>query len=166
MPDAVGLAIDDLTVMAPLVEATASLGLILLFHSTEPVGHVYPGKGTVFPERLYSLIRAFPEARVILAHWGGGLPFYALMPEVREALRNVYVDTAASPLLYQTQIFRTVSDVFGADRILFGSDFPLISQRRALREVTTEGLPSAAEAAILGGNSCRLFGIDNGTAGD
>ena len=37
---------------------------------------------------------------IIAAHWGGGLPFYALMPEVRDALQNVWFDTAAGHLLY------------------------------------------------------------------
>ena len=36
---------------------------------------------------------------------GGGLPFYALMPEVKTALRNVHFDSAAFPYLYQPEVF-------------------------------------------------------------
>ena len=94
-----------------------------------------------------------------MAHWGGGLPFYALMPEVREALAGVYFDTAATPFLYDARVFETVAGLVGADRILFGSDFPLLAQERVLKQLDGAGLSAEEKAAIGGGNAARLFGL-------
>jgi predicted TIM-barrel fold metal-dependent hydrolase len=148
-------------VMQPLVEVLREYRLMLLTHASEPVGHIYPGKGSVTPDRLYPFITNFPDLIVICAHWGGGLPFYALMPEVRKALENVYFDTAASPFLYSPQIYSQVSQLVGADRILFGSDYPLLPPSRLLREIDSVDLPEEARSLILSGNAQRLLGIKN-----
>jgi predicted TIM-barrel fold metal-dependent hydrolase len=145
--------------MEPLVEVLTKHRLILLTHASEPVGHVYPGKGSVTPDRLYTFITNFPDLPIVCAHWGGGLPFYTLMPEVREALENVYFDTAASPFLYRPEIYRQVCQLAGADRILFGSDYPLMPPSRLLKEINSIDLPGEARALILAGNARRLLGL-------
>lgn len=156
-PDTQGFDITDRSLMAPLMEAALRLGLPVVVHCSEPVGHEYPGKGRTTPEKLYRFIENFPENTLVCAHWGGGLPFYALMPEVPEIIKNVYFDTAASPFLYRPEIFTTVAGLVGADRVLFGSDYPLIGQERALREARQAGLEPEDEEAVLGGNAARLF---------
>ena len=140
--------------MQPFVEVLQEHNLILLTHASEPVGHIYPGKGSVAPEMVYPFITNFPDLTIVCAHWGGGLPFYALMPEVKEALKNVYFDTAASPFLYSPQIYSQVSQLVGADRVLFGSDYPLLPQSRFLREIDSTELPEEAKSLILSGNAC------------
>ena len=142
---------------AALAWASSAYDLPLLFHVTEPVGHRYPGKpGLDMPDFAEFLVE-HPEAEVIGAHWGGGLPFYATMPEVREALDRAYVDTAASHLLYDASIFRIMVEVLGADHILFGSDFPLRDPAHEIAKIRALGLDAAVEAAILGSNAARLF---------
>jgi predicted TIM-barrel fold metal-dependent hydrolase len=71
------------------------------------------------------MAKAAPELKLILAHWGGGLPFFELNPTIRKALKNVFYDTSATPLLYEPAIFRRIIDIVGHEKILFGSDFPL-----------------------------------------
>ena len=159
MPDRQGFALDDGEVMGPVAEFAVAHGLPVLTHSSEPVGHQYPGKGEVTPDKLYRFVTRFPALRAVLAHWGGGLPFYALMPEVKAALANVYFDTAASPFLYRPQVFSHVSEILGADKILFGTDFPLIPQSRLIRDVRALKLPAGAEALILGENARKLLGL-------
>jgi len=146
-------------VMQPIVEVLQKHKLILLTHASEPIGHVYPGKGSATPDMLYPFIANFPDLPIVCAHWGGGLPFYALMPEVKEALKNVYFDTAASPFLYSPQIYNQVSQLVGADKILFGSDYPLLPPSRLLREIDSTDLPEEAKSLILSGNALRLLGI-------
>lgn len=158
-PDTQGFDITDQSLLAPLMEAARRLGLPVLVHSSEPVGHQYPGKGRTTPEKLYRFIENFPDNTIICAHWGGGLPFYALMPEVPEVIRNVYFDTAASPFLYQPGVFSTVVGLVGADKILFGTDYPLIEHQRVLEQVQEAGIAPAAREAILGGNATRLLGL-------
>ncbi len=146
-------------VMSTFVDVLKKHKLILLMHTSEPVGHDYPGKGDITPDRLYPLFTAFPDLTAVCAHWGGGLPFYALMPEVKQAMKNVYFDTAASPLLYSPQIYSQVAQLVGADRILFGSDYPLLAPARLLKEINSADLPDEAKSLILHGNARRLLGI-------
>lgn len=149
----------DEVVMEPLVEVLKKYKLILLTHASEPVGHEYPGKGGITPDILYPFITSFPDLTIVCAHWGGGLPFYALMPEVKRAMSNVFFDTAASPLLYDSQIYNQVTQLVGADKILFGSDYPLLEQSRLLNEIRSLDLPQETKDLILSGNARRLLGI-------
>ncbi len=149
----------DEEVMKPFINAVMKHKLMLLSHASEPIGRSYPGKGVLTPEVLYPFISNYPDLIIILAHWGGGLPFYALMPEVNKAMKNVFFDTAASPLLYRPQIYEQVVQLVGAERILFGSDYPLAEQRRALEEVTSLNIPRETKNLILADNAQKLLGI-------
>ena len=164
-PDTQLFDLRDEELMAPIVEAMIEKKLILLTHASEPVGHSYPGKGTITPDMLYPFIARFPGLTVVCAHWGGGLPFYALMPEVKQAMNNVFFDTAASPFLYSPQVYNQVIQLVGADKILFGSDYPLLAQSRSLREIESLDLPEETKSLILSGNAQRLLGIEEKTGG-
>ncbi len=156
-PDTQGFDLADREMMQPVVEAMMRHDMVFLTHASEPVGHSYPGKGVITPDILYRFILNFPELTVVLAHWGGGLPFYALMPEVAAGLGNVYFDTAASPFLYRDDIFRHVVEICGPDKILFGTDYPLIRQGRLLRAVRSLDLPEESKDMILGGSAQRVL---------
>ena len=158
-PDTQGFDLGSKGAMEPLMEAAKALGLIILIHSSEPVGHTYPGKGKTTPDKLYNFIVSFPENIVVFAHWGGGLPFYTLMPEVAEALSNVYYDTAASPLLYRREIFPAALQLIGPERILFGTDFPLLGHRRLLEQVDEAPISHESKVSILSGNAGALLGL-------
>lgn len=141
-PDTQGFALGDEAVMTLLLEVAQAHRLIVTTHSSEPAGHVYPGKGRTTPDVLWRFIQhaaRFPDVKVVCAHWGGGLPFYALMPEVARALGNVYFDTAASPFLYTADVFSVVADLVGVDKILLGSDYPLLRPARLLRQLDKSG---------------------------
>ncbi|MQG69643.1 MAG: amidohydrolase [SAR202 cluster bacterium] len=141
-PDTQGFALGDEAVMTLLLEVAQAHRLIVTTHSSEPAGHVYPGKGRTTPDVLWRFIQhaaRFPDVKVVCAHWGGGLPFYALMPEVARALGNVYFDTAASPFLYTADVFSVVADLVGVDKILLGSDYPLLRPARLLRQLDESG---------------------------
>jgi len=156
-PTTIDIAFDN--IWTPIVKTLAEHRSVCLFHASEPVGHAYPGKEVITPEVLYPFIARHPKLRVLLAHWGGGMPFYGLMPEVKKVLSNTWFDSAASSYLYDATIYRQVADLMGEDRILFGSDYPLMPQSRALAEIRRLSLKTTAEAAILGGNAAGLFGL-------
>ena len=158
-PDIQGFDLRDVDLLRPLVEVMIDYNLILLTHTSEPVGHEYFGKGSITPEKIYPFILAFPKLRIVLAHWGGGLPFYALMPEVNEAIANCYFDTAATPFLYKPQIFKHVVDIIGSERILFGSDNPLLSPKRIVDQVESLNLRREDRERILFRNAENLLGI-------
>jgi predicted TIM-barrel fold metal-dependent hydrolase len=142
-----------------LAWAAAAFDLPLLVHATEPVGHAYAGKEGLPISALYAFAKAAQGVTVIAAHWGGGLPFYALMPEVREAMESMYFDTAASHLLYEPAVYRRVIEAVGVEKVLFGSDFPLTTQAKALERAHSAGLDERELAAVLGGNAARLLGL-------
>ena len=156
-PDTQAYDLADGRVMAPLMEAVRQHGLIVTTHSSEPVGHSYAGKGTTRPEVLWDFVRHNPDATIVLAHWGGGLPFYALMPEVESTLANVYFDIAASPLLYDPRIFEVGARLVGAGKILLGSDFPLVRVQRLLAQIDHAELADGDRTRIAGGNADALL---------
>jgi len=133
----------------------------VLLHASEAVGHAYPGKGTATPERLLPFIERFPDLRIVAAHWGGGLPFFELMPEVAVVTANVVYDCAASTYLYRPQVFRSVLDIVGPDRVLFGSDYPVLRMDRFLNRVHGLNWRDDHERdAVLSLNARRIFALD------
>jgi predicted TIM-barrel fold metal-dependent hydrolase len=157
-PDSSGYNLANSDEADLLAWAASAFDLPVLVHATEPVGHAYPGKEGLSISALYSFVRAAPGVTVIAAHWGGGLPLYALMPEVRDALDQVYFDTAASHLLYDPEIYRLAIDLVGAEKILWASDYPLTSQAKALERTRAAALTDGELAAITGANAASLFG--------
>ncbi len=142
-----------------LIQALIEKKMTLLLHCSEPVGHSYPGKGDTTPELVFSIVQRYPDLSLVCAHWGGGLPFFALMPEVKKVIANTKFDTAASPLLYSSRIYQHNLEILGPDSIVFGSDYPLVSQARVLREIRNLQLPADIEEAILVQNARRILGI-------
>ena len=134
--------------------------LPVLVHTNEPVGHFYPGKSDNTLAQIYHLVKTYPDNRLILGHWGGGIFFYTLLKkEVRESLKNVYFDTAASCFLYRPDIYRIAMELAGEDKVLFGTDYPLIGPGRYFRELEESGIGEAAAKKILGENAAAVFGV-------
>jgi len=155
-PQGQGWNLNDRSTVRSFIDAVRRLGLILTVHASEPIGHDYPGKDSTTPAAIWALIEsAEGDVPIILAHWGGGLAFYELMPEIRQQAQNVYYDSSASHLLYRPEIYRVMTQL-APGRVLFGSDYPLIRQTRALRLARQAGLPAAELSALLGGNAERL----------
>jgi predicted TIM-barrel fold metal-dependent hydrolase len=155
-----GITPDKLDRLEPVMALCREKDAAVLIHTNEPVGHPYPGKSPNTLSQIYSLAKRFPHNRLILAHWGGGLFFYALLKkEVRDVLQNVYFDTAASPFLYDPSIWETAVRIAGADKILFGTDFPLLRPSRYFREIDARPLSDEDKALIKGGNAARILGL-------
>jgi len=148
------------SVLAPFAELCRHYRVPLLLHTNDPVGAAYPGKAALSLPAIYNAIKAFPEVDWILAHWGGGLPFYGLMKkEGPEVLRRVYFDTAASPYLYRPEIYRLGAEMVGPEKIIFGSDYPLLPVKRYLTEMAEANLPEDWREMMLGKNLARLLGL-------
>jgi predicted TIM-barrel fold metal-dependent hydrolase len=165
-PYAQGFSLDDPDFLQ-LVELCIQANLPINLHVNETVGHYYPGKATVPLHHYYRLAERYPDLKLILAHWGGGLFFYELMPAVRRVLQNVWYDTAASPLLYPTKkIFNVALRCIDHKKILYGSDYPLLLYPRKqekpdfrpfIRAIDSLSLDTPVYEGIMGENVTRLL---------
>lgn len=95
------------------------------FHVTDPVGATYTGKTSSPFEDYEWVAQQFPHLKIILAHLGGLLPFHELNASFAKTAKNIYYDTAASPLMYEPKVIEMIIKTIGADRLLYGSDYPL-----------------------------------------
>jgi len=159
MPHGQGYSLGDTALLQPLIEVVRRYHLLVLSHCSEPVGHRYPGKGDVSLPDIERFLIAFPDVYFIAAHWGGGLPFYTLMPEIQRLTANVWYDTAATVYLYRQDILPIAARLVGADRILFASDYGLLPQRRVIDHIRQSGLSDEDIQKILGENARRLPGL-------
>jgi predicted TIM-barrel fold metal-dependent hydrolase len=172
-PHSQGMPADD-PVLGEALALAGELGLAVNFHVTEPGGGNYPGKVATPFEDFVKLARAHPKTKFIWAHWGARAALdndngtgTGIGADVR-ALDNVFFDTAASPLTYSPKIWREMADAVGAERILFGTDFPLVlyparetapSMLSLADEARTSELDDDELAAIVCGTARRVLGI-------
>lgn len=152
-----GITSREVKEIATVLKPLGSLGIPVLIHVSEPVGHFYAGKSPGDLPRIYELLLHLPDCQIVLAHWGGGFFFYELMPEVARAARNVFYDTAASPYLYRPEVYWLALKILGPNRILFGSDYPLLSPHRYFAQWREIALSPRVCAQIQGRNADRLL---------
>lgn len=156
--DAQGFTLEDAAAFADVAAVLWQADRPVMLHASEPLGHHYAGKGTATPERLLSFVAAHQGLKIVFAHWGGGLPFYELMPEVAAMTANVLYDTAASTYLYRPAVFRAVLDVVGPTRVLWGSDHPVLGMGRFLRRTLRDAHLTEHEIPrVLAGNAARVY---------
>ncbi|MDQ7784256.1 MAG: amidohydrolase family protein [Desulfomonilaceae bacterium] len=162
-----GWRLADFEALSPSLQLAQMKRVPVIIHVNEPVGHHYPGKIPVDFRGLLRIIKAHAEVDFILAHFGGGIFVYALMPEVAKILSRTYLDTAASPYLYDPKVFRVAADIMGVDKILFGSDYPLLPLSRYVKQLEEAGIDGDMRERILGRNLADLLklGKDNDTSG-
>jgi len=156
-PHSQHFGIDD-PVWRQILALAAELKMPVNLHVTDPAGGEYPGRVETPLEDFVRLAQEFPATTFILAHWGGGLAYAQRL----SAFPNVCFDTAAFPLMYEPAVFRQALAALPADRVLYGSDYPLILYPQTetapefagfLNELKSAG----ASPAVLGGNAARLF---------
>jgi aminocarboxymuconate-semialdehyde decarboxylase len=109
-----------------------------------------------------------PSLRMIVVHGGGSVP-YALgrlarnfdlhrdeMADPREGFRRLYFDS----VVYDPVPLRYLVDLAGADHVVLGSDYPFpVMDPRPLEVVHQAAFADPTTDAILSGNACRLFGL-------
>jgi len=181
-PHSVGWAVDD-PLFAAVLERVGDWGWPVNLHVTEADSRPYPGKIETPLGDFLKLAEAHPRTRFILAHWGAGLPFVvttgrceahghllaARQDELSPLPPNLYFDTAASPLIYDTDIWAKFVKSAGADRVLFGSDYPLNlypalnaqpEMRRFAEELREQSGLTPDEIRVIGGDNARsLLGL-------
>lgn len=155
-----GIDDDALDRLSPIMAAARDFKVPVLVHTNEPVGHKYPGKTPVTPDQIWNLVTRFSKNKIVLAHWGGGIFFFHLLKkQAKQALQNVYYDTAASPYLYDPRIYAQACKIVGPEKVLFGSDYPLLRPNRYFKEIDEAGLNEKDSAMIRGQSAAKILGI-------
>jgi len=97
----------------------------------------------------------FPELRIVAGHIGH--PWTDEMIGVAWKHDNVYIDTSAYlPRYYPQQLLQFMQS-YGADKVMFGSNFPQLSHSRCMAQVQELGLKPEVLDKFLSGNARRVF---------
>lgn len=127
---------------------------VCLFHVGDTLP---PDQNPSCPAKLSALRKAFPKPTIIAAHMGG----YRHWTESIEHLASsdVYVDTSSVTDFVDDTLLTKLFNTFGAERILFGSDYPLfdpaieieqLKKRLSLSETDLDTLLSNADHLLEG----------------
>lgn len=152
-----GVSLDDPAFLA-LAELALELAVPLHLECTANVGEHRPGRVATPLYDFERLATRYPELKLILSSWGGGLCLFEMMPELPATLANVYYDTASPVDDFDVSVMmRTVPKVAAAHKILYGSAAPLKARRmEAYRQAD---VPPEVVHGVLGNNLALLLGL-------
>lgn len=111
------------------------------------------------PDRLVRILNEYPDLTVIGAHFGG----WSVWDEAVEKLSeypNFYVDCSSSLYDMTSDKAEKIISAYGADRVIFGTDFPMWIYEKELERFAGINLTDEETRKILYGNAVKLFGID------
>ena len=111
---------------------------------------IYRPLDTPWPSALDRLLSEFPALTFVCGHSGWDAPGAALQAAL--AYPNLYLETSWQP----PRTLRRLCDKLGPERLLFGSYYPLYSQKRALKNARA-AFAKAEFALIASGNAKRLL---------
>lgn len=150
-PDTQGFNADD-DRMLELYEYMESKGLPLMIHCGD-FRYDYS-----HPRRIARICKLFPELTVIGAHFGG----WSVWDEAVEHLRDshCFVDTSSSSGFMDIERFGELIRIYGADRVMFGTDFPMWDCKQELERIDSLKLTNEEREKILWSNAAKLLKLE------
>jgi uncharacterized protein len=147
----------------PLYELVSAAGLPALFHSGHSgIGTGLPGGGGLRlkysnPMCLDDVAADFPDLQIVLAH--PSFPWQDEAISICLHKANVWIDLSGwSPKYFPPQLVQYANTQL-RDRVLFGSDFPLITPERWLADFEQAPFKDEVRPLILKENAARLLGL-------
>jgi uncharacterized protein len=148
----------------PLWEAIESLRVPALFHTGQTgIGAGLPGgRGIKLrlsdPMLVDDVAADFPGLTVILAH--PSVPWAASSISIATHKANAYIDLSGwSPKYFPADLVRAANSYL-QDKVLFGTDYPLLTPERWLKDFDALDFKPAAKAKILKANAVKVLGLD------
>ena len=154
-----------------ILDRAAELDLIVVAHAGLDIG--FPGAVKCSPQMARRVVEEVGDFKFVLAHMGGWKNWNDVLKLLADT--KVFIDTAFSTgeiiprsdfhwepddlKLLDAAQFMTFVKVFGADRILFGTDSPWSSQKTSLDFINALPLANADKTKILGDNAQRLLNL-------
>ncbi|MFI8369865.1 amidohydrolase family protein [Streptomyces sp. NPDC085466] len=147
----------------PLYEAIEEAGAIAVFHTGQTgIGAGAPGGGGIRlkfsnPMDVDDVAADFPGMRIVLAH--PSFPWQDEALAVATHKPNVYIDLSGwSPKYFPPQLVHYANSLL-QDKVLFGSDYPLLTPDRWLADFAGLPLKDEVRPKILKENAARLLGL-------
>lgn len=140
----------DGSVPLKIMEYAAELGVPVSIHS---------GAQFCLPWQIGYLARQFPTVPVIMDHMGYRYYVDGAIDTAKE-VPNVYLETA---LVSMPGYIRMAVDKVGADRVIYGSDYPTGHPASMIATIKAAKLTDADEALVMGGNLARIMNLDTQT---
>ena len=147
----------------PLYEAIEALGVPALFHTGQTgIGAGLPGGRGIklrysAPMLLDDVAADFPELTVVLAH--PSVPWQDEAISIATHKANVYIDLSGwSPRYFSPQLVRAANGLLKR-KVLFGSDYPLITPERWMRDFGELDVKDEVRPLILKENAVRMLGL-------
>ncbi len=132
-----------------VVEAAGRYDMTLIIHTG--------GSSVASPWAVGALATRFPEVRMVVDHMGGSdMEMVNAAISVAEANRNLFLGTSQMPFFRK---YREAVQRVGADRIVFGSDAPIVHPLPEFERVRVAELGQSAEDMIFGANLAPLLGL-------
>lgn len=146
----------------PLWEAAVSLNIPVLFHTGQTgVGAGQPGGGG--QKLKYSqpipylddIAADFPQLTIIMAH--PAVPWQEEQLSVALHKGNVFIDLSGwSPKYFRPMLIKYIGSIL-QDKVMFGSDYPVLQPERWLRDFETLNLKESVQEKILLENAKRVL---------
>lgn len=140
-----------------LFQALAEDGVVVLAHVGEGSDEAASARGS--SRHLASIFAAAPELQLIACHFGG---YHDLETASASAVGSpAYLETSWPPSVSALGADAVLAMIreHGAERFVFGSDWPMADPKPELDFLRSIGLTAEEEAAVLGGNLQRLLGL-------
>jgi hypothetical protein len=151
----------------PLYEAIQAAGVPALFHGGQTgIGVGVRGGGGIRlkygnPMELDDLAVDFPDLTIIIAH--PSFPWQDEALAVAGHKPNVYIDLSGwSPRYLPPQLVRYANSLL-QDKVLFGSDHPLLTPQRRLRDFDALDIKPTVRPKILKDNAIRALRLTDGS---
>lgn len=147
----------------PLYEVLQEAGVVALFHTGQTgIGAGLPGGrglllGLSNPILLDPVAASFPDLQIVMAH--PSVPWQEEALAVATHKHNTWIDLSGwSPKYFPAELVRYANSILKT-RVLFGSDFPLLTPDRWMRDVEQTALKPEVMPGILKDNAARLLRI-------
>jgi len=127
------------------------LGLILVLDTYFPWDH---GNNPETLEELIALNEIFPKLRIVAAHMGSVMNWDAVAPFYG---RNIFLDISFTLGILPNEVIESIIQIHGADKVLFGSDFPFRTPEKEIERFMGLKIPEEDKRKILHGNAEKLL---------
>lgn len=148
-PDTQKFNMDD-DKLFPIYDALSQSGLPVLMHCGD---YRYTCS---HPQRLARVLDNFPRLTVVAAHFGGWSLWDLALEYLKD--KNCFVDCSSSIMFLGKVRSRELIKAYGAERVLYGTDFPMWDEKEEIGRVESLGLSMEELELIFSGNAKRVLG--------